>query len=168
MNLLLPDSGLLFWMTIIFAIVFFILAKFGFPTITNMVDKRSEKIDKALKGAKEADEKLSALTKEHEAMIAKTKAECSTLMQEAAAERESMIQQAKAEAAEQADRIIAQARVRIEQEKEAALKDIRQEVAKLSVVIAETLVRKELSSDTSQVELADRLFDEVRSADLKS
>ena len=140
MNLLLPDSGLLFWMTIIFAIVFFILAKFGFPIITNMVDKRSEKIDKALAAAREADEKLAALTQEHDAMIARTNAECSRLMQEAAAEREKMIEQAKSDAAAQDDRIVAEASVRIEKEKEAALKDIRQEVAKVSLSIAEILV----------------------------
>ena len=163
MNLLLPDSGLLFWMTIIFAIVFFILAKFGFPIITNMVDKRSEKIDKALAAAREADEKLATLTQEHEAMIARTNAECSRLMQEAAAEREKMIEQAKVDAAAQADKIVAEARVRIEKEKEAALKDIRQEVAKVSLFIAEILVRKELSSDKAKAELADKLFDEVRS-----
>ena len=52
MNLMLPDSGLLFWMTIIFAIVFFILAKFGFPIITGMVDKRAKRIDDAIAAAR--------------------------------------------------------------------------------------------------------------------
>ena len=74
-----------------------------------------------------------------------------------------MIEQAKNDAAAQADRIVAEARVRIEKEKEAALKDIRQEVAKVSLSIAEILVRKELSSDKAKAELADKLFDEVRS-----
>ncbi len=61
MNLMLPDSGLLFWMTVIFAIVFFILAKFGFPVITEMVEKRTRRIDEALKSAREAEESLAGL-----------------------------------------------------------------------------------------------------------
>ena len=58
MNILLPDTGLLFWMTVIFAVVFFVLAKFGFPVITDMVEKRTKKIDDALAAAKQADESL--------------------------------------------------------------------------------------------------------------
>ena len=66
MNLMLPDSGLLFWMTIIFAIVFFILAKFGFPIITGMVEKRNKRIDDALEAARTAEEALARLSQEQE------------------------------------------------------------------------------------------------------
>lgn len=168
MNLLLPDTGLLFWMTIIFAIVFFVLAKFGFPVITGMVDKRTKKIDDALAAAREADEKLASLTREHEEMIARTNAECSRMLQEAAQERDRMVGQARQQAKEEADRIVAEAKVRIDSEKEAAMKEIRKEVASLSLTIAESIVRKELSSDDAQRQLADKLFDQARNQSVKS
>lgn len=168
MNLLLPDTGLLFWMTIIFAIVFFVLAKFGFPVITGMVDKRTKKIDDALAAAREADEKLASLTREHEEMIARTNAECTRMLQEAAQERDRMVGQARQQAKDEADRIVAEAKVRIDSEKEAAMKEIRKEVAYLSLTIAESIVRKELSSDDAQRQLADKLFDQARNQSVKS
>lgn len=162
MNILLPDTGLLFWMTVIFAVVFFVLAKFGFPVITDMVEKRTKKIDDALAAAKQADEKLASLTIEHDKMIAKTDAECSRMLQEAAKQKELMLEQARQQAREQADKIVAESKVRIAREKEVALRDIRKEVATLSLAIAETIVRKDLSSESSQRDLADKLFDEIR------
>ena len=162
MNILLPDTGLLFWMTVIFAVVFFVLAKFGFPVITDMVEKRTKKIDDALAAAKQADEKLASLTIEHDKMIAKIDAECSRMLQEAAKQKELMLEQARQQAREQADKIVAESKVRIAREKEAALRDIRKEVATLSLAIAETIVRKDLSSESSQRDLADKLFDEIR------
>ena len=73
MNLMLPDSGLLFWMTIIFAIVFFILAKFGFPVITGMVDRRTKRIDDAIAAARKAEESLAGLAQEQERLLAEAK-----------------------------------------------------------------------------------------------
>ena len=168
MNLLLPETGLLFWMTLIFAIVFLLLAKFGFPVITGMVDKRTKKIDEALAAAKEADERLASLTKEQERVIEQTNSECARLIQEAAAQREQMVEQAKAQAAREADRILAQARETISQEKEAAMRDLQREVASLSLTIAESILRKDLSSDASQRELAGKLLDEMGKISLKS
>ena len=75
MNLMLPDSGLIFWMTIIFAIVFFILAKFGFPIITGMVDRRTKRIDDAIAAARQAEESLAGLAKEQERLLEEAKAE---------------------------------------------------------------------------------------------
>lgn len=71
MSLITPDFGLLVWMTLIFAIVFFVLAKFGFPAITSMVDKRSARIEDALKKADEAEKRLSGLAQEHDALMEK-------------------------------------------------------------------------------------------------
>ena len=92
MNLLLPDSGLLFWMTIIFAIVFFVLAKFGFPVITGMVEKRRTRIEDAIEAARKAEEAIAHLSQEQERIMAETRAEQAQLMKEAAAERERMIE----------------------------------------------------------------------------
>ena len=162
MNLMLPDSGLLFWMTIIFAIVFFVLAKFGFPIITGMVEKRNKRISDSLEAARIAEEALAHLTQEQERIISETRATQAKLMQEAAAERDKMIAQAQDKAREEAQKIMDDARVRIQQEKEDAVREVRQEVAKLSIVIAEKVVRKELSSDDAQKALVDKLLNEVK------
>lgn len=161
MNLMLPDSGLIFWMTIIFAIVFFILAKFGFPIITGMVDKRTKRIDEAIAAARKAEESLAGLAEEQERLLAEARAEHTRILQEASAQRDSMIAKAQAEAKEEAGKIIEEARVRIREEKEAALRDVRKEVAIMSLAIAEKIVRKELSSDESQKEHIDRLIEEI-------
>ena len=157
MNLMLPDSGLLFWMTIIFAIVFFVLAKFGFPIITGMVEKRNKRISDSLEAARTAEEAIAHLDEEKKRIISETRAEQARLMQEAAAERDMMIVQAQEQAREEAQKIMDEARIRIQEEKEAALREVRQEVVKVSLAIAEKVVRKELSEDSPQKELVDKM-----------
>ena len=161
MNLLLPDSGLLFWMTIIFAIVFFVLAKFGFPVITGMVEKRRMRIEDAIEAARKAEDAITHLNQEQERILAETRAEQAQLMKEAAAERERMIAAAKEQAVVEAQKIMDDAKVRIAEEKEAALRDMRREVALLSLAISEQVIRKELASDEGQKQLIDKLVDEV-------
>lgn len=163
MNLMLPDSGLLFWMTIIFAIVFFILAKFGFPIITGMVEKRTKRIDDAIAAARKAEESLAGLAQEQERLLAEARAEQARILHEAAAQRDSLIAKAQEEAREEAGKIMNEAKERIREEKEAALRDVRKEVALLSVTIAEKVVRKEISTDKGQLELIDRMVDEMTS-----
>lgn len=161
MNLMLPDSGLLFWMTIIFAIVFFLLAKFGFPVITGMVEKRNQRINDSLEAARVAEEAIAHLTQEKERILEETRQEQNRLMKEAAAERERVLEQAQIQAREEADRILQAASLRLQEEKEAAMKELRNEVAVISMAIAEKALRKELSSDKGQVELIDRLIDKM-------
>ena len=162
MNLMLPDSGLLFWMTIIFAIVFFILARFGFPIITGVVEKRNKRISDSLEAARIAEEAIAHLTEEQERIISETRASQAKLMQEAAAERDKMIAQAQEKARDEAQKIMDQARVRIQEEKDAAVMEVRQEVAKLSIAIAEKVIRKELASDQAQKTLVDAILNEVK------
>lgn len=161
MNLMLPDSGLIFWMTIIFAIVFFVLAKFGFPIITGMVEKRNRRIKDSLEAARIAEEALAGLRQEQERIISETRAEQVRIIKEAAAERERMMAQAQMRAQEEAGKILEDAKARIEEEKEAALREVRREVALMSLAVAEKVVRKELESDSAQKELTDRLIDTV-------
>ena len=161
MNLMLPDSGLLFWMTIIFAIVFFILAKFGFPIITGMVDKRAKRIAEAIAAARKAEESLAGLAQEQERLLSEARTEQARILLEAAGQRDNMIVQAQEQAREEAKKIMDEAKARIQEEKEAALRDVRKEVALLSVTIAEKVVRKELSTDKGQMELIDRMIDDL-------
>jgi F-type H+-transporting ATPase subunit b len=149
-------------MTIIFAIVFFVLAKFGFPIITGMVEKRNKRIADSLEAARIAEDAIAHLTEEQERIISETRASQAKLLQEAAAERDKMIAQAQDKAREEAQKIMDDARVRIQEEKEAAVREVRQEVAKLSIAIAEKVIRKELSTDDAQKALVDKLLKEVK------
>ena len=161
MDLMLPDSGLLFWMTILFAIVFFILAKFGFPIITGMVEKRNKRIDDALSAARVAEEALERLSQEQERILSETRTEQARMLQEAASQRDAMIARAREDARLQADALIKEAKERINEEKEAALRDVRREVALMSISIAEKVVRKEMSSEKGQKEFIDRMVAEM-------
>ena len=97
MNLLLPDSGLLFWMTIIFAIVFFIVAKFGFPVITGMAGKRADKIAEGLRKAEEAEKQFAELSQKCELMLKETKEKQAAILH-AEAKKEAMLREAEGEA----------------------------------------------------------------------
>jgi F-type H+-transporting ATPase subunit b len=158
---MLPDSGLLFWMTIIFVIVFLVLAKFGFPVITDMVEKRTRRIEDALAAARKAEEAIAHLSEEQERIVAQTKAQQAKMLQEAAAERDKMIAAAQVQAAAEAQKLIEDARSRINEEKEAALKEARKELAIISLAISEKVVRNKLSDDKAQRDLVDRLVDEL-------
>lgn len=169
MSLITPDFGLLVWMTLIFGIVFFVLAKWGFPMITGSVEKRAQRINDSIKAAKEAEEKLRNLAEEQSRMIEETRQEQSRILKEAAASRDSIVEQAKVQAREEASRILDQARTQIAAEKESALRDVRKEVALLSVSVAEKVLKASLSDGAEQSALVDRLVDEVSSSkDLKN
>ena len=163
MSLITPDFGLIFWMTLIFAILLFLLAKFGFPVITKSVRERSEHIDESLRKAHEAEQRLASLADEQKALIQKAQAESNRILKEAAATRDAMISQARADAGSEADKILAEARTQIAVEKESALRDIRREVAVLSVSVAEKILRKDLSTDASQMELLEKMVSEAKS-----
>lgn len=169
MSLITPDFGLLVWMTLIFGIVFFVLAKWGFPMITGSVEKRAQRINDSIKAAKEAEEKLRNLAEEQSRMIEEARQEQSRILKEAAASRDNIVEQAKVQAREEASRILDQARTQIAAEKESALRDVRKEVALLSVSVAEKVLKKSLSDADGQSALVDRLVDEVSSSkDLKN
>lgn len=156
-------------MTLIFGIVFFVLAKWGFPMITGSVEKRAARIGDSIKAAKEAEEKLRNLAEEQSRMIEETRQEQSRILKEAAASRDSIVEQAKVQAREEASRILDQARTQIAAEKESALRDVRKEIALLSVSVAEKVLKKSLSDADGQSALVDRLVDEVSSSkDLKN
>lgn len=168
MSLVTPDFGLLFWMTLIFGIVFFLLAKFGFPMITGMVDRRSERINASIAKAREAEESLARLSEEQTKMIQEARAEQNRILKEASEARDQMIARAKEDARSQADDIIARARVQMEHEKEIAMRDIRRQVSLLSVEVAEKVIRKNLSTEAEQMALLDKLVDEAAHLDSKN
>lgn len=161
MSLVTPDFGLLVWMTVIFAILFFILAKFGFPIITGMVNKRSDYIGKSLESAREAQRKVDALADEQRRLIDETKREQSRILNEAAQTRDDILKEARQQAHSEAEAILSQAREDIEAQRESALRDVRRQVADLSVEVAEKLVRGSLADDEKAEELIGKLIDEA-------
>ena len=161
MSLITPDFGLLVWMTLIFGIVFFVLAKWGFPLITGMVDKRSDRINASIAKAREAEKSLSELSERQAQLLEETRREQARILKEAADARDSMLATAKEQARDEASKLIQQARTQIAAEKESALRDIRTEVANLSVDVAEKVLREKLSTDAAQLALIDRMVDEL-------
>ena len=161
MSLITPDFGLIVWMTLIFGIVFFILAKWGFPMITDSVQKRADRINASIKAAKEAEEKLRNLAAEQSEMIEEARKEQARILKEAAASRDMIVEQAKVQAQDEATKIMDHARTQIAADKESALRDIRKEVALLSVSVAEKVLKKDLEDSSSQTELVNRLVDEI-------
>ena len=161
MSLITPDFGLLVWMTLIFAIVFFILAKFGFPLITGMVDKRRERINASIAKAKEAEESLASLAQRQEKLISEARAEQARILKEASEAGDRIVAKAREDAALEASKIMAQATVQIEAQKQSALRDIRSQVAALSVEVAGKVLKRELESGEEQEALIGRLFDEA-------
>ena len=161
MSLITPDFGLIVWMTLIFGIVFFILAKWGFPMITDSVQKRADRINASIKAAKEAEEKLRNLAAEQSEMIEEARKEQARILKEAAASRDMIVEQAKVQAQDEATKIMDNARTQIAADKESALRDIRKEVALLSVSVAEKVLKKDLEDSGSQTELVNRLVDEI-------
>ena len=161
MSLITPDFGLLFWMTIVFLIVLFILWKYGFPVITNMVKERKNFIDESLRKAQEANEKLANIQAESESILQQTRKQQAKILKDAAATRDAIVAQAQDKAKDEGARIINEAKAVIETEKQNAIRDIRSQVATLSIQIAEKILREKLSDDQKQMEVIDRMLDEV-------
>ncbi|MGN1215722.1 MAG: F0F1 ATP synthase subunit B [Candidatus Cryptobacteroides sp.] len=161
MSLVTPDFGLLVWMTLIFGIVFFVLAKWGFPMITSSVRERAERINASIKAAKEAEASLKNLEARQSEMIEEAKRQQAKILKDAAASGEAIIEKARTEAREEAEKILEHARSQIAAEKEKALGDIRSEVAMLSVSIAEKVLRKELSDETRDGSFLSSMVDEA-------
>lgn len=161
MGLLTPDPGLLIWMLITFGVVFFILAKYGFPVVIKMVDERKAYIDNSLKAAREANEQLANVKQESEKVLAQAREEQGRILSEAVATRDRIIKDAQERAQREGQRLMDEVKKQIETEKESAIRDIRRQVAVLSVGIAEKIMRNKLADEKEQTELIDRMLDEM-------
>jgi F-type H+-transporting ATPase subunit b len=168
MDLLTPSFGLLFWMTLSFGVVFFILAKFGFPVIVRMVDERKKYIDDSVSSAEEANRQLAEVKAESERLMLAAREQESALLREAAGNRDRILAEAREAARGETARMLEDSRRQMRLEKEAALAEIRSQVALLAVDIAEKVLRGELRDKGTQMELAGRLLDEVRDQKLES
>ena len=163
MDLLIPNIGLLFWMSLTFLVVLFILWKWGFPVITTMVKERQAFIDDSLRKAHEANERLANIQKEGESILQEAREKQAQMLKEAAETRDAIVEKAQDKARQEGARLVEDARIAIEQEKKAAIADIRKQVATLSVEIAEKILKENLKGDKAQMDLIDRMLDDVSS-----
>lgn len=156
-----PDFGLLFWMFITFLVVLVVVGKFGFPAIVKMVEERKAYIDESLNKAREANEKLANIQAESEQILKKAREQQAQILKEAMATRDNIVKDAQIKAQVEGQRILDEAKDLIRVEKENALKDIREQVADLSIQIAEKMLCKELKKSSEQTEMIDRLLNEI-------
>jgi F-type H+-transporting ATPase subunit b len=161
MELVKPAFGLIFWMCISFGLIFFILKKFAWKPILNMLSERETSIQNALDAAEKAKEEMKALQSNNERILTEAKAERDQLLKDAREIREKMISEAKATAAKEGDRLLKAARENIQNEKMAAITELKNQVATLSIEIAEKILKSELSSDEKQKTLVNTLLKDV-------
>ncbi len=161
MSLLTPDLGLLFWMLVAFGVVFFILAKYGWPVIVGMVEERSNFINNSVKSAQEANLRLAQMKEMSEEILAKAREEQMQMLKEAGKTRDAIVAEAKNQAQREADKVMENALLAIEKQKQEALREMQQQIAILSIDIAEKVLRKELADQQQQKQLVDKLIEEA-------
>jgi len=161
MPLVTPGIGLIFWMLIAFSILLFILGKFAWKPILKLLHEREESIEKALQAAEEAKAEMLKLQANNEQIVAEARKQADAIIKEAREMKEKMISEAKIAAANEADKIMKNAKVAIENEKNQAMNEIRNQIAEFSVLIAEKIIRKELSNENKQKEYIDSLLNDI-------
>ena len=162
MGLVTPNPGTIVWMLIIFGIVLFILRKFAWKPILNALKDREDSISQALNSAEEAKKEVAGLKADNERIIAEARQEKNIILREAKEIKEKIITEAREKAAEETNKSIVLAKQQIEAEKTAAINEMKRQVAELSVLIAEKVIRKELSNKAEQEKMVDGLIDEIK------
>ena len=167
MELITPDFGLLFWMTLAFGIVFFILAKFAFPVISEMLKKREDEINNALEKAQRTHKEMEQLQADNEIIMAKAREDRDKMLLEARQKYDQFIEDAKIKAKEEKERIITSAKETIEHDRMAATTDIKNQIADISIKVAEKILQKKLDSNQEQLDYINRLLDEIENKNQK-
>lgn len=153
--------GLFFWQLLLFFGLVLLLKKFAWKPILDAVNEREEGIKKALESAENAKKEMQNLASDNEALIKEARAERDAMLKEAREIREKMISEAKEDAKEQGAKMIENAVIAIDQEKQAALAHLKKEVGDLSMIIAEAILKKELSSQDDQIKLVEGMLKDV-------
>jgi F-type H+-transporting ATPase subunit b len=161
MQLVTPDIGLLFWMLVSFLIVFFILKKFAWKVILDMLHEREYKIEQDLKAAEKARDEIEKMHANNERILNEARAEREKIYREAQEMKDKIVGEAREQAIREKDKIIIEARASIEAEKNLAIREIRNTAAELSVRIAEKRLRREWSKDQKQKDLVEQLIKEM-------
>jgi len=162
MELIKPAIGLIFWMCLTFGIVLFILKKFAWKPILKALKDRENSIQSALDTAKKAREEMANLRADNEKIIAEAKTERDSILKEAREIKEKMIIEAKNRASKEAEKIVTVARENIQNEKMAAITELKNQVAHLSIEIAEKILKQELSEKDKQKSIVKNLLEDVK------
>lgn len=162
MELLTPSYGLIFWMVLCFALLFLLLKKMAWKPIMNMIKEREQSIQTALDSAEKAREEIKSLQAGHEQILKEARAERDTMLKEARDIKDQIVAEAKTKAQQEADKIMLSARENIQHEKMAAITELKNQVAQLSIEIAEKILKEELSSQEKQKQLVKALLDDVK------
>lgn len=161
MELVTPGIGLVFWTTIVFVILFVLLAKFAWKPILGAIKEREQSIANALAAAENAKAEMSKLKSDNERILMEARNERDALLKDARETKEKIIAEAKSVAATEGEKILAAARTNIQNEKVAAIAELKNQVATLSIEIAEKILKSELSSDEKQKSLVNNMLKEV-------
>jgi F-type H+-transporting ATPase subunit b len=153
--------GLFFWQLAILIVLIFLLKKFAWKPILDSLNSREEGIKDALDSAEKARKEMQNLNADNEKLLQEARLQRDSMLKEARELKEKIVTEASSEAQEKADKIVAQAQVTIQTEKNAALADIKNQVAELSIQIAEKVIRKELSSSEQQYKLVEEMLEDV-------
>ncbi|MCF6333094.1 MAG: F0F1 ATP synthase subunit B [Draconibacterium sp.] len=162
MGLVMPNPGTIFWMLIIFGIVLFVLRKFAWKPILNALSEREESIATALNSAEAARKEVEGLKADNEKVIAEARREKDIILKEAREIKDKIVAEAKDKANLEGQKSIEQARQQIQAEKTAAISEIKKQVAELSVLIAEKVIKKELSNLGEQEKMVNGLIDDIK------
>ncbi len=157
-----PDPGLIFWTTVIFLIVWFVLGRFAFRPIQEALKKRESDIQASLDEAKRTHEEMANLKAENEQLLKQAQEERTKILREAKEAKETIINEAKTKAKEEARAIVASAKEEIENQKMAAIVEVKNQVGNMALDIAEKLLHKELQGDASQQQFVQKLVDELK------
>ncbi len=162
MQLVTPGIGLIFWMLVSFSLVMYILAKYAWKPIMKGIHQREDTIEKALEAANEAKKEMLQLKAGNEQLLRDAKDERDALMRDARKVKEAILEEARVKANEEAARIMENARENIQFEKMAAINDLKNQIASISIEIAEKLLGKELENKKQQQELTEKLLKDVK------
>jgi F-type H+-transporting ATPase subunit b len=162
MQLVTPGIGLIFWMLVSFSLVLYVLGKYAWKPIMKGIHQREDTIEKALEAANEAKKEMLQLKAGNEQLLRDAKDERDALMRDARKVKEAILEEARVKAHEEADRIMENARENIQFEKMAAINDLKNQIAAISIEIAEKLIGKELENKQQQHLLTEKLLKEVK------
>ena len=162
MELVTPELGLVFWTTLSFLILLFLLGKFAWKPILGAINEREINIENALMRAEAAKEEMARLTSENESLLRDARAERDIILQEARKLKDKIVGEAKEAAQQEGAKMIENARIEINMQKALAIADVKNQVATLSIEIAEKVLRKQFEDASKQDALVTELLKEVK------
>lgn len=162
MELVTPGIGLIFWTAFTFIVVLLILRAVAWKPILGALSEREKTIAESLSAAEKAKQEMAALNVENQRLLQEARTEREKILRDAKSVAEKLVTEAKEKAIEESNRIINSAQEAIRNEKQAALTEVRNQVAHLSLTIAEKLLKNELSNKNAQVELAKSFMNEIK------